>query len=74
MEAPNDREPWSYERLRRKLTTLIEVLPMAVAGDEPTRALLKNVQNDLVDLRAGLTKWYGAGIFTEKKKEIADDN
>lgn len=68
--APNDQEQWSYHRLRRKLTMLIEVLPMAIAGDEPTQALLKNVREDLVTIRAGLDQRHGEGIFpnSEKKK------
>ena len=67
--AQNDQEPWSYERLRRNLNMLVEVLPMAVAGDEPTKALLKNVHEDLVTIRAGLDQWYGEGIFPNSKNK-----
>ena len=64
--APTSRQPWSYQRIRSRLSTLIKVMPLA-GGDEHTRKFLENMREDLIEIRAGLDQWHGEGIFHERK-------
>ena len=54
-----DGEPITFKRVRRRLTTLIEALPSATAGDASTRILLANVTDDLKETRAWLDQLCG---------------
>jgi hypothetical protein len=53
------REPWTARRIRHRLTTLIDALPMAEGRDQHSRELLKNVRDDLIEVRAGLDQLFG---------------
>jgi hypothetical protein len=48
------REPWSYQRIRSRLTTLIEVAPLAVGNEQ----LLQSMREDLIEIRAGLDQCF----------------
>ena len=50
---------WTYKRIRYRLSTLIEVLPLARARDESSEKLLKNIHDDLREIRAGLDQLQG---------------
>jgi hypothetical protein len=65
------QEPWSFERLHRKLTQLIGLFPLVSAGDQVSRSILKDMQADLVEIRdtVPLPPSQAAKIFSEKKKE-----
>ena len=63
MSTDKNGEPWTYSRVRHRLSTLIEVASWAV-GDQKTR---QNIIEDLVEVRACLDDWNREGVLHERK-------
>ena len=52
-------EVWTHKRIRQRLSAVIEVLPTVNAQDQHSRTLLKNIHDDLRQIRAGLDQLAG---------------
>ncbi len=75
ISTEREKEPWTYDRLRHRLEIIINAIETHersrdsnLPGGFLETHLLETIGDDLREIKAGLERWYGEGVF-EKKPE-----